>query len=331
MTETLTVFSAEEARKAKLILATQMTTMMGRKLEEGDWSNVYCKAKNIPDAGWSNLHIDINYRGLGVEHKLLRFANLNGRTIKTVCGTTQMHPAATRSIRIDDLSRPANDVMVNVFAQYSELIAARTAKVRADFPKSEPDMRTGWLLWESTLTEFLYFEERMLPPDPAQYYAEWNDTAARGTRKASKSLWIYDRDTNQKRFSVTTNAGIKIQPYFDVPPPKDPNLYFFRVQSEPVDLETIHLWIAASTARALKSELGDLSRDRVSEAVVKLVELGAHNIAPSDPEEDYAVAVPISVEAYTLLTRSWEGVSDEHYAQLLLKSLAITGGKLIEG
>ncbi|QVQ36532.1 hypothetical protein KHQ08_15620 [Pseudochrobactrum algeriensis] len=322
MSQTLPVFSIDEVRKAKLLLATQVSTMMGRKLEEGDWSTVYCKSKDIPDGGWSNLHIDIDYKGLGVEHKLLRFANLNGRTIKSVCGTTQMHPSATRSIRIDDLLRPANDVMAAVFEQYSELIATRTERVRTHFPSVEPDMRTGWLLWESSLTEFLYFEERMVPPNPEQYYAEWNETTARGTRKASKSLWVYDRDTNQKRFSVTTNAGIKIQPYFDVPPPNDPNLYFFRVQSEPVDLDTIFLWVASSTAKALKAELGELTRERVSLAVAKLVELGAHNIAPSDPEEDYAVPIPISIEAHILLTRSWEGVSDEHYAQLLLKSFA---------
>ena len=56
--------------RAKLLLAAKVASMMGRKLEEGDWKEVYCKAKNIPDSGWSNLQIDVNYRGLGIEIKI---------------------------------------------------------------------------------------------------------------------------------------------------------------------------------------------------------------------------------------------------------------------
>jgi hypothetical protein len=33
--------------------------MMGRKLEEGDWAEVYCRANGIPKKGWSNLKLDI--------------------------------------------------------------------------------------------------------------------------------------------------------------------------------------------------------------------------------------------------------------------------------
>ena len=94
---TLRAFSILQARKAKVLLAAKVANMMGRKFEEGDCSEVYCKAKDIPDSGWSNLHIDISHEGLGVEFKMLRVTNLNGKPIKSVCGTTLMHPAATRS------------------------------------------------------------------------------------------------------------------------------------------------------------------------------------------------------------------------------------------
>jgi hypothetical protein len=104
---TLPAFTTDQAKRAKLLLATQVASMMGRKLEEGDWSSVYCKAKNIPDVGWSNLHIDVSYQGFGLEMKLLRIADLNGKPLKSVCGETLMHPAATRSIRIDDISADA--------------------------------------------------------------------------------------------------------------------------------------------------------------------------------------------------------------------------------
>jgi hypothetical protein len=68
----LPAFTDEQFRRAKVLLATQVASMMGRKLEEGDWSKVYCRAKDVPEATWSNLHIDVNYGGFGLELKLLR-------------------------------------------------------------------------------------------------------------------------------------------------------------------------------------------------------------------------------------------------------------------
>lgn len=321
--ETLPVFTREEAENTKIILATKVASMMGRKLEEGDWGSVYSKAKNIPDAGWSNLHIDINYNGLGVEHKLLRCAQLGGRPIKSMCGTTLMHPAATRSIRIDNIRAPASDVMRDVFRQYAELISLRTNAVRSKANGNPVDMRVGWLLWENNLTEFLYFEERMLPPNPDNYYAEWNDTAAKGARKESRSLWIYDSNTRQKRYSVTTSAGIKIQPYFDVPDPLDPNLCYFRVQSEFLENGMVLLWLSSSTANGLKRQLGgELTPDVLSEAVLRVAEGGGHPAEIADPDTDRAVPVPISRVAYDALLTIWDSaVSDEHRGQLLLKAL----------
>lgn len=318
---TLKAFSDLEAKRAKLFLATQVASMMGRKLEEGDWSKVYCQAKGIPEAGWSNLHIDVIHNGLGLEMKLLRIAQLHGKPLKSVCGTTLMHPAATRSIRIDNTSLPADDVMRDVSAQYGELIHQRTSKVQEAAPRMRPDMRTGWLIWEDTLTEFLYFEEPMMPPNPDHYYAEWNTTPARGARKASKSLWVYNKRNNQKRYSVTTSAGIKIQPYFDVPSPADPNLYYFRVQSEPISADTICLWVASSTANALKHRLGSLDRDVVSPAIIQVLSRQTAQSHATSPDENLAVAILVSVEAHSRLVAAWDAVSDEHRAQLLLRAL----------
>jgi hypothetical protein len=319
---TLPAFTEVQVTLAKRLLATQVASMMGRKLEEGDWTRVYCRAKGIPEIGWSNLHIDVNYQGLGVELKLLRCSQLNGKPLKTVCGTTLMHPSATRSIRIDDLRRAAGEAMRDVFAQYAELIAQRTQRVREAAGGSLPDMRVGWLLWEDSLTEFLYFEERMRPPDPSGYYAEWNVTPARGVRKTSKSLWVFERKTHKKRFSVTTSAGVKIQPYFDVPPPSDPHLYYFRVQSEPVDADTVRIWVSASTAHALEERLGSLDRAIVSDAVAKVASSRPAGQAPSPAEEDLAVPILISRSAHAALLGMWDAVSDEHRAQLLLKALS---------
>ena len=196
---TLKTFTEEEYAKTKVLLATLVARTMGRKLEETDWNEVYCAAKGIPHSGWSNLNIDVNYSGLGVEQKLLRVPGLRGRPIKSVCGTTLMHPAATRSIRIDNAELPAEKVMRDVFKQYSDLIDIRTRKVRENSAGKEPDMRIGWLLWEDSLTEFLYFEEPLVAPQPDNYHAEWNETPPRGTRKGSKSLWIYEQGRQQEK------------------------------------------------------------------------------------------------------------------------------------
>ncbi len=318
---TLPVFTEEQTKRTKILLAAKVASMMGRKLEEGDWSEVYCKSKALPDAGWSNLHIDVAYQGLGVEFKMLRIAQLRGRPIKSVCGTSLMHPAATRSVRIDDASRDANEVMADVLQQYADLIEYRTQRVRETSPDGRADMRFGWLLWEDDLREFLYFEEPMLMPNPGDYYAEWNETVARGARKSSKSLWVYEKLTNKKRYSVTTNAGIKIQPYFDVPPPSDPNLVYLRVQSEQIDEDTFLLWVAASTALKLKERLGSIDKDVVSSAVFEAAKQERHVEAFALDDIHAAVPIPVTREAFDLLFNSWEAVSDDHRIQLLLQTL----------
>lgn len=316
---TLSTFTEEEKGKAKKLLATSVAKMMGRKFEEGDWASVYCAAKRIPDRGWSNLHIDVMYQGLGVEHKMLCVSG--DKPLLSLAGTTLMHPSATRSIRIESTDVPAQDAMVSVLRQYRELIEQRAQKVSETAPGRDVDMRTGWLLWERSLTEFLYFEERMMAPDPDRYWAEWNERGAKGSRKGSKNLWIYEHTTNKKRYSVTTSAGVKIQPYFDVPAPKDPNLYLFRVQSEPISENIIRIWITAGTANRLREILEDPDLRSLSEEIIEAAKVEPYAAGIVDADGDLAVPVDISREAHEALTSQWGGVSDEHRAQLLIQSL----------
>jgi hypothetical protein len=321
---TLPAFSDEEFEEAKLRLATLVAHMMGRKLGEDDWNKVYCEAKGIPHTGWSNLNIDVNHQGLGVDQKLLRVSGLRGKPIQSVCGTTMMHPAATRSIRIDDTDAPADDVMRDVFTQYADLIEIRQDTVLANAGGNEPDLRTGWLLWEDELTEFLYFEEPLTPPDANDFYARWNETPARGARKGSKSLWIYERETNKKRYSVTTSAGIKIQPYFDVPSPSDSNLYYFRVQAEPIDYDTVQIWVSATTAQGIEEQLGSLDKDVVSDAISQVSEHPDIKDGELAAGDDLARPIRITPKAFEILKDRWDGVSDEHRAQLFLGALRRT-------
>lgn len=252
---------------------------------------------------------------------MLRIGRLGPKSIMDVCGTMKMHPAATRSIRIEDVELPANEVMEDVLTQYSELIKERTRRVRENSPDGSADMRFGWLLWEDGLREFLYFEEAMITPDPTAYTAVWNETPARGSRKASKSLWIFDKIAGTKRYSVTTSAGIKIQPYFNVPPPDDPNLLYFRVQSEPLGDDTVVLWVSATTAERLRLYIGSTERDAVSDAVARAFSSVASNQLAGTVETNVAVPIEVSKSAFDLLVQRWGGVSDEHRVQQFIGAL----------
>lgn len=318
--KTLSAFNDVEFKEAGKLLAAKVATMLGRKMEEGDWSFVYCNAKRIRDGGWSNLNIDVCYKGLGIEHKMLCIRKTS--SIKVVCGTTLMHPSATRSIRIPTNEDDPNLVCRDVLTQYGDLIRRRSEQVAKTSESGNADMRTGWLLWKETLDEFLYFEESMIPPRPSDFYAQWNETPARGARKATRSLWIYDKATNAKRYSVTTTAGAKIQPYFEVPSPADPNLYFFKVQGNVVDDNLVEIWITRSTEKLLKSKLEKLSPEELSEKILafnpaKVAEESVGYVVSAD----LAVPVKISVEAYEYLKSIVPYVSDEQIVQSFAQAI----------
>jgi hypothetical protein len=315
--KTLPAFTRDQYERANLLLAARVAHMMGRKFEEDDWAYVYCTAKGIPHTGWSNLNIDVMHEGLGVEHKMLKKGN---GPLRDLCGSTLMHPAATRSIRIPSLDADPNEVMRDILLQYGFLIADRTNKVKESTGAIEPDMRSGWLIWQESLKEFLYFEEEMLAPNPDDYFAEWRDSGG-GSRKESKNLWVYEKETGRKRYSITTSAGAKIQPYFDVPPPNDPYLYLFRVQSEDLGNGLIRLWITEASARELRSMLGDLSVEKVSSTILEAAKEISQFIKEQEAPFEVAIALIITADACTGLVKAFPGVSDEHMVQLFLQHL----------
>ena len=316
----LQAFNEESLATARVLLSARVATMMGRKLEEGDWADVYCRSKGIPCTGWSNLRLDVMYGNLGVEHKMLCVGSK--KSISAFCGTSRMHPSATRSIRIPEGEKDATVAARDVLKQYADWIGERASRVRENANGAKPDMRTGWLLWQTSLREFLYFEEEMLPPNPDDFYADWSERASgSGTRKRSKNIWVFEKETGKKRFSITNEAGPKIQPYFDVPPSTHPNLYLFTAQGEILADGMIRIWITRSTARFLEQALGSLDTDCVSEAIVAAAqEMPAEASAHGD-EDQAAVSLVITAEAYSALNSAFSGVSDEHMVQLVVKHL----------
>ena len=311
---TLPVFSDQEYDNARRLLSAKVATMLGRKMEEADWDFVYCGAKQIPLTQWSNVNVDVNYNGLGVEHKMLRVTR--GGSILQECGTTKMHPAGTRSIRVLVDAEP-QEAMEDVLFQYRDLIHQRTSQVRENSGTNTADMRFGWLLWKQHLDEFLYFEEPMLPPNPENFFAVWNETPAKGSRKESKSLWIFSRETRRKVYSVTTNAGAKIQPYFSVPDPSDDNLYHFKVQGVETEQGLVEVWLTRSTAKYLETLLGGFESSSLSMAIIEYECSGQlSKVSGTQAQaEDIAVPVRVTKEAYKKLKASYDNISDEYIFQ----------------
>ena len=254
--KTLPVFPDAELYKADELFSAGVAAIGVDPFPLSSWSKVYCAAKNIPAGVWSNLSIDVMHGHLGVEHKMLCLRS--DRSIRSACGTIQMHPAGTRAIRIP----PEEDATIaarEVLKQYAEIVRQRTEIVRTldrfhhgaldrdgaisalieifptiKQPKLQESSRQNrcqlrlatqrviptWY-WMAAMAGvaarvFFSFEERTMPPVPEEYYAEWMDSGG-GRRKASKNLSSMHRKTKQKCFSITTQAGAKIQPYFTVP------------------------------------------------------------------------------------------------------------------
>jgi hypothetical protein len=319
--KTLAAFTEEQKIRAHEFLAIHVAHMMGRKLEEADWSEVYCRAKGIPLKGWSNLDIDVMHGSLGVEHKMYRYSSAGD--ISEACGTSLMHPSATRSIRVPPIKTPADRAMKDVLGQYADLIKDRAAKVKAQSGSAlEADMRTGWLLWQESLRQFLYFEEPMVPPNLTRLEAKWvTRTSKGGSRKPSTNLWVFDRVTGAKRYSITTEAGAKIQPYFDVPPITDPNLCIFTVIGEVLNSGFVRVWLSDATARELSRLAGPLDPENLSKIVLetagRVKEIGVLEEAKRESGSPFAV----TMEAYSILKETFKGVSDEHSFQLLAEQL----------
>ncbi len=315
---TLPAFTPSQRDTAHRLLAATVARMMGRKLEEGDWMEVYCRAKGVPAGGWSNLNIDVMHEGLGVEHKMLCYRS--DADISQACGETFMHPSATRSIRIPIGRLSAERAMRDILRQYAQLIEERTQKVRERAPSGiQPDMRTGWVLWQESLRQLLYFEEPMIAPNADEHTAKWVESGG-GARKSSRNLWIYERATGKKRLSVTTVAGAKIQPYFDVPPPDDPNLYIFTVIGEVILDGTVRCWLTRTTWQDLGQLLGIVNSQSISRAIEE-------NVAALPPTEsgpivqEPAEPLDISKETYELLTSRLPGMIDDHCFKLLIRLL----------
>jgi hypothetical protein len=314
----LPAFTPAERNKAHALLAARVAYMMGRKFEEADWAEVYCGAKGIAVPQWSNLNVDIEVPGLAIEHKMVKRSET--QPVRDCCGTWLMHPALTRQISLPSGEDDPNKAMLKIISDYQRVLDLRRERTEKISGGKSVEMRSGWLVYQSDLREFLYFEEHTRNLDPKEHYAEWSERGGKGgTRRSSRNLWIFNSKTKQKIWAVTgPGSGTKIQPYFFVPPTDDPNLYYFRVQGE-LDGQFVKVWVTLPTYAALKKVIKDLSPEALSKAILDATPIDAADVGaiPAGAVE----VLRITVEAYEKLQNGFAGVSDEHSFQLLIQQL----------
>jgi hypothetical protein len=70
--------------------------------------------------------------------------------------------------------------------------------------------------------------------------------------------------------------------------------------------------------------LGNLEVEALSAAIIEASSHVQEVDIAELPANELAEPVKISKDAYSLLTSAWDGVSDEHRAQLLLQTLRVS-------
>jgi hypothetical protein len=246
MAHVLTVFTKAEIKKVQLMLEDLVRALRivpgGGKMEEGYWSYIYETVRGAPSRGWSNLTMrDYCHAGLGVEMKLLgRKYPLKDQ------GKRLMHPSATRTVAFNP-SDGAEACKDAILQQLGLTIGDFRERVYATCEDGDPLIRWGVLLWSKSLEEFLYFEEEMIEPDPAQFTARFEKGMHRGN--PTENLYIYERGTDIKRYSVTLpDKGAKLQPYFDIPK-IGAGAYVFNVPKD----DRRAVWLKSETIAALEA------------------------------------------------------------------------------
>jgi len=199
-TSPLSVFSADQLERLKQEWVSVISKIGLNKLEEEHWTEVYCKILGIKESGFSNLFgKDIEYQGRVVEMKCIKQEFPFRPRI--------MHPSLTRRVHEWSTDDPPHISMENVVGGYNKLIKETFG---------EREARWGLLVYSPTLSHASYFEYPICCLDPRGLTAEYRTKKKSDSRRGTTNLWIYQN--GQKIMSVTSqSAGMKIQPYFNVP------------------------------------------------------------------------------------------------------------------
>jgi hypothetical protein len=231
----LPVFSRPQFEALTELWIDKVSRIGMNKLEEEHWTDVYCSALNIPQSGFSNIFgKDTEYGNSVIEMKCIRKDDPF-----TPCRI--MHPALTRRVAEWSSEDPPHESLKRVIDSYNTLI-------KETF--SGKDARWGLLVYSPCLSKACYFEYPIQTLDISKLEAEYSSRKGSSSRNSTVNLWVFQDQV--KIMSVTSpKAGMKIQPYFQVPHPHD-NRYEIDLSNQKIPIDRSIELIVRSTA----SELG---------------------------------------------------------------------------
>jgi hypothetical protein len=258
MTEFLQAFTPDERLRMEIELSCLVRDLQGRKLEEADWNNIYCRVKGCHPKNWSNLSFrDYYHQGVGVEFKMLCRKNPSHDM-----GRTLMHPSATRTISFNP-DGSADEAAHMVMTQWRKTIEDFRQRVALTSTIREPDLRWGVLLWTKSHSEFLYFETRLECPDFFHFQGQWIEGKHRGN--PTRNLCIFDKN-GRKHFTCTLpKNGSKLQPYFDIPTIEQGS-ELFRFSLPP----HVPLYVSPTTAKSVRDISPGWSADHILNELLSL-------------------------------------------------------------
>lgn len=201
----LPVFSADQFDHLVGLWIRKLSQISITKLEEEHWTDVYCTALGIPQTGFSNVFgNDTEFGDRVIEMKCIRHET-------PFAPARIMHPSLTRRVALWSKEDPVSVSLTRVIESYNNLI-------ESTFRGKEP--RWGILVYSPCLTQASYFEYPIQVLDISKLKAEYRSRPASDRRRSTTNMWVYQDDI--KIMSVTSpDAGMKIQPYFQIPSKSD--------------------------------------------------------------------------------------------------------------
>jgi len=273
----LPVFTDDQFNLLTSVWIQKISRIGMNKLEEEHWTDVYCAALGIPQSGFSNIFgKDTEHGDSVIEMKCIRKDDpfSPGRI---------MHPALTRRVAEWSSDDPPETSLRKVVQSYNTLIESTFKGKKA---------RWGLLVYSPCLSKATYFEYPIRILDISQLRAEYSSRKGSSSRNSTINLWVFQEDT--KIMSVTSpKAGMKIQPYFEVPHPQA-NRY-------DIDLSHHQIPVDKSTGLIIKSiasELG-MTEEELLEIAMML------EYKQSDSESDFSIDYKF-VEALGGMGSNWQ-------------------------
>lgn len=222
------------------------------KIREEHWISIYRAAHGVVGNRPTTKPMgDYYFQGKAIEFKV------KGVSEPIKCQGEKLSHVITRVVEWNEKAAEEKS-KIDVLKQletHEDLLYSLAENSADEVSGIEPVARYGVLLYNPTLEEFLYSEQDIEKLNPASFYAE----------KHNGSLWIFERESKIKRFSITGHThGAKIQRYLDVPE-VGKGSYYFKVEND----GSKPIWLSPETYNTLSTMAGTRTADEFITALLE--------------------------------------------------------------